>query len=615
MGNIIRLLPEAVANQIAAGEVVQRPASAVKELLENAIDAGSTEIKLIIRDAGKALIQVTDNGCGMSEQDARICFERHATSKIKNTNDLLAIRTLGFRGEALASIASVAQVSLRTKRVDDELGTQVEVSGSSFISQSPVSCKNGTTVSVKNLFYNVPARRNFLKSPTLELKYIIEEFFRIALVHADITLTLYNQDKILHQLHPANLKHRIIALFGQSYNQRLIPVQQETQVVQISGFIGKPEFCRKKRGEQFFFVNGRFFRNAYLNHAIESAFHDLIPKEAFPSYFIYFEVDPKTLDVNIHPTKTEVNFLEAKTIYAILQSTIKQAIGKFNLTPTLDFERESSMEIPPFPENHPITPPSISFNPDYNPFEHPSPGPRPLKSFTSSSGSWENLYDPFRESEHKRSSQPTSAELPASGQENLDLGVSEHPLPVMQIHNRYLIGSLPNGIIVVDQQHAHERILFERFMALRSDKTSPPQKLLLPVTIDVTTDDAEMLKSMNEFLWETGFDIEEFGQNTFVIHAAPSGIDPVAIAPLIESILEDGRTETNTTQDQHFQGIAKSMATRLAVKAGQSLRQEEVSALITQLLACESPELTPRGKPTMMILSYLDLEKKFKHTN
>ncbi len=423
MSDIIRLLPDSVANQIAAGEVVQRPASAVKELLENTIDAGATDVKLIIKDSGKLLIQVTDNGCGMSERDARMCFERHATSKIQKADDLLAIRTLGFRGEALASIASIAQVELKTKRHEDEIGTSILIDGSEFKGQSPVQCQNGTTVSVKNLFYNVPARRNFLKSNTLELKYIIEEFFRVALVHPDITFTFYNQDKILFQLPTGNLKQRIINLYSSSYTQRLIPVEQRTALVNISGFIGKPEFAKKSRGEQYFFTNGRFIKSAYLHHAVDGAFKELIPDDSVPSYFIFMEVDPQTIDVNIHPTKTEINFQDIKSIYAILHAAVKQSIGKFNLAPSLDFETEQSMNLPLADENRPVRQPVITVNPDFNPFEKKTQPQTsfsfPLQNKPSIQG-WRDLYD--------TNFQPTEKSPPPIPMEDY----SHHPLQMLR---------------------------------------------------------------------------------------------------------------------------------------------------------------------------------------
>ncbi|NQV02001.1 MAG: DNA mismatch repair endonuclease MutL [Bacteroidia bacterium] len=586
MKDIIRLLPESVANQIAAGEVVQRPASAVKELLENAVDAGATEIKLIIKDAGRTLIQVVDNGCGMSERDARMCFERHATSKIKSTNDLLAIRTLGFRGEALASIASIAQVELKSKRTEEEIGTSIQVYGSEFISQTAVSCSDGTSVIIKNLFYNVPARRNFLKSNTLELKYIMEEFNRVALVHPDISFHMYNQDKILIQLSPSNLKQRLLALLGSHNNHKLIPIRQETPMVNLSGFIGKPEFAKKKRGEQYFFANGRFIKNPYLNHAVENAFQELIPKDSYPTYFIYLEVDPPTIDVNIHPTKTEINFQDAKSIYAILNAAIKQSIGKYNLTPALDFETEKSMDLPPLPDDHPIRPPSITINPDYNPFEKQT---KPQLEFN------------YKTSAGERGAQWQKPD--------------ETAIPILQIENRYIVTHLRNGIVVIDQQAAHERILYEEFLLHEKKRDSGAQKLLLPQTVQVSHDDAEMVRNISDLLLQAGFEISGFGKNTFVVHTAPVGVESSEIQPLIEVILESYKSETDGFRNKEEHKLARTMACRLAIKHGKQLNQQEVSSLIQQLMSCATPDLTPDGKPTMILLSFEDLVKKFKHTN
>ncbi|MFH1937000.1 MAG: DNA mismatch repair endonuclease MutL [Bacteroidota bacterium] len=601
MGDFIRLLPESVANQIAAGEVVQRPASAVKELLENAVDAGATEIKLIIKDAGKTLIQVVDNGCGMSERDARMCFERHATSKIKSANDLLAIRTLGFRGEALASIASIAQVELKSKRTEEEIGTSIQVHGSEFISQTATSCNNGTSVTVKNLFYNVPARRNFLKSNTLEIKYIMEEFNRVALVHPAISFQMYNQDRILIQLSPSNLKQRLVALLGNNYNQRLIPVHLESELVNLSGFIGKPEFAKKTRGEQYFFTNGRFIKNPYLNHAVENAFKELIPKDAYPTYFIYLEVDPHSIDVNIHPTKTEINFQDAKSIYAILNAAIKQSIGKFNLTPALNFETEKSLDLPPLPADHPVRPPSISVNPDYNPFEKQIK-PQLEINYKTSGGErgsqWQKLFDPLKEIH------PGRVEI----QEH-----AEHALPVIQIENSYLVTHLRNGIVVIDQQAAHERVLYEKFLQQQEQSERGAQKLLLPQTVQVTPDDAEMVRDLSDLLLQAGFEISEFGKNTFVIHTAPAGVESSEIQPLIEVILESYKSETDGFRKKEEHKLARTMALRLAIKRGTKLNQQEASSLIRQLMNCATTDLSPDGKPTMFLLSFEELAKKFKH--
>ncbi|MBE0646830.1 MAG: DNA mismatch repair endonuclease MutL [Bacteroidales bacterium] len=602
MGDIIKLLSESVANQIAAGEVVQRPASAVKELMENAVDAGATEIMLIIKDAGKTMIQVVDNGCGMSDRDARMCFERHATSKIKSANDLLAIRTLGFRGEALASIASISQVELKSKRTEDDIGTSIQIHGSEFISQEAVSCSDGTAVIIKNLFYNVPARRNFLKSNTLELKYIMEEFNRVALVHPDISFKLYNQDKILIQLSPSNLKQRLVALLGSSYNQRLIPVQQESNLVNLTGFIGKPEFARKTRGEQYFFANGRFIKNPYLNHAVENAFQELIMKDTFPTYFIYLEVDPSSIDVNIHPTKTEINFQDAKSIYAILNAAIKQSIGRYNLTPALDFETEKSLDLPPLPKDHPITPPTIRINPEYNPFEKQT---RPQMEFNYKvSGSergvqWQQLYDPLKEIH------PRQIEVP---------DLEESVYPIIQVENKFLVTQIQQGVVIVDQQAAHERILYEKFIQQEKNGSDGAQKLLLPLTIQLSPDDSQMILDLSDSLSQAGFDVSEFGKNTFVVHSAPSGVESSEIQLLIEGILEAYKSETDGFKNKGAHQLARTMARRLSIKHGRHLNPRESSALFSDLLRCAAPDITPEGKPTMYLLDFDELGKKFKHT-
>jgi DNA mismatch repair protein MutL len=616
MSDIIRLLPDSVANQIAAGEVVQRPASAVKELLENTIDAGATDIKLIIKESGKMLIQVTDNGCGMSERDARMCFERHATSKIQKADDLLAIRTLGFRGEALASIASIAQVELKTKRHEDELGTSILIEGTEFKEQSPVNCQNGTTISVKNLFFNVPARRNFLKSNSLELKYIIEEFFRVALVHPDVTFTFYNQDKTLFQLPAGNLKQRITNLYWPSYAQRLIPVEQETALVNISGFIGKPEFAKKSRGEQYFFTNGRFIKSAYLHHAVEGAFRELIPDDSIPSYFIFMEVDPQTIDVNIHPTKTEINFQDIKSIYAILHAAVKQAIGKFSLSPTLDFDTEQSLNFPSFPENHPVKQPVITVNPDYNPFEKKT---QPQTSFTfppkqsAPIQGWQDLYS---------TRQPDRSEMmqfPPSGFHHSDGAPpvpSDDSSPVIkkasQVKNSFLVTSSLSGIIIIDQQHAHERVLYEKFLEKTKSEQITAQHQLIPVTFSLSPDDARILHEWKSHFQDLGFEIDDFGKDSFVVHALPANLEPGNMPGFIESVIESLQSPGLDNKTNQNQVLAKTMAKKLAVKRGKKMHQEEIDSLIESLFACNVPGISPDGKPTMMVLSYDELNTKFK---
>lgn len=615
MTDIIRLLPDSVANQIAAGEVVQRPASAVKELLENTIDAGATEIKLIIKESGKLLIQVIDNGCGMSERDARMCFERHATSKIAKADDLLAIRTLGFRGEALASIASIAQVDLKSKRNEDEIGTSILIEGTEFKGQFPVNCQNGTSVTVKNLFFNVPARRNFLKSNTLELKYIIEEFFRITLVNPDIAFTFYNQDKILYQLPPGNLKQRIIKLYGPAYSQRLIPVEQQTPLVNIAGFIGKPEFAKKTRGEQFFFTNGRFMKSPYLHHAVENAFKELIPDDSVPSYFIYMEVDPQTIDVNIHPTKTEINFQDIKSIYAILHAAVKQSIGKFNISPTLDFEAEQSMNIPQFPDNYPIKQPTITINPNYNPFEKRiepqtkftfSPKPAP------SAQGWQDFYAPVPANAEKLEFPKTDRELDGlKNQQLADETFSERKRS-FQVANSYIVTHTHSGVIVIDQQHAHERILYERMLQKSEVNDIAGQHQLIPQTITLSPDNAQFLLEWMDYFTELGFEINAFGKGSFVVQAIPMNMETANIGVFIESVLESLKSPGKENKMNQSLTLAKTLAKKLSIKRGKRLHQQEIDSMIENLFACMIPDTSPDGKPTMVIQSFEELNRKLK---
>jgi len=592
MADIIHLLPDSVANQIAAGEVVQRPASAVKELLENTIDAGASEITVIIKEAGKSLIQVVDNGCGMSECDARMCFERHATSKIHQADDLLAIRTLGFRGEALASIASIAQVELKTKRVEDEIGTSILIEGTKLINQSPVSCPNGTSLSIKNLFYNVPARRNFLKSNTLELKYIIEEFFRVAMVNPDISFTFFNQDKILYKILPSNLKQRIVNLFGNSFTQRLIPIEQQTALVNLSGFIGKPEFAKKNRGEQYFFTNGRFMKSPYLHHAVENAFQELITKDSFPTYFIFLEVDPKTIDVNIHPTKTEINFLDIKSIYAILHAAIKQAIGKFNLSPSLDFEVEQSMILPPLQPNQQIRPPTITINPDYNPFEkkaNPIPAPHSTSMHRATIEAWSQFNQPIEED------------------------IAPKKTPCFQIENSFIITQSKTGIVVIDQQNAHERILFERLLDRTVADEISVQRLLIPITLHLSPNDLLFFQAWKEQFDKLGFEISDFGNDDLLIHSIPSTVGNIPSEGFFETILESLKGHPPDIKSDHANILARTMAKKLAIKRGTKLHLLEMETLVENLFACKIPEISPDGKLTMTILSFEELRKKFKY--
>ncbi|HPT10213.1 MAG TPA: DNA mismatch repair endonuclease MutL, partial [Bacteroidales bacterium] len=557
MTDIIHLLPDSVANQIAAGEVVQRPASALKELLENSIDAGATEVTVIIREAGKSLIQVVDNGCGMSERDARMCFERHATSKITKADDLLAIRTLGFRGEALASIASVARVELMTRRIGDEIGSRVVVEGTELKSQTPVSCPTGTSVSVKNLFFNVPARRNFLKSNTLELKYILEEFFRIALVNPAVAFALYNQDKILHRLPHGKLKQRIINLFGASYGQKLVPLEQNTDLVNLSGFIGKPEFAKKTKGEQYFFTNGRYMRSPYLHHAVENAFRELISPDAFPSYFIFMEVDPTTIDVNIHPTKTEINFQDFKSIYSILFAAVKLAIGKFTLSPRIDFEVEPSMDPPPLPTGTPVRQPAITINADYNPFD--TKGKNRFRVETPADVQKDALHHFYHE---------TTEGAPVTQKQELisdaAKATASEQFNYFQLNNTFLVTHTRRGVVVIDQQHAHERILYERFLNTVSRPDHSRQQLLIPVTLRLNSDDLQLLEGWKDYFSDVGFEISAFGRDSILVSAVP--VDSASTDPknMIESLLESIKTALPDNKSSRQQILARSLAKRSA---------------------------------------------------
>ena len=616
VADLIRLLTDAVANQIAAGEVVQRPASAVKEMLENAVDAGATNIRLLVKDAGKALIQVIDNGTGMSERDARMCFERHATSKIETADDLLRIHTLGFRGEALASIASIAQVEIRTRRNEDEVGTSVQIEGSDIKDQSPVTAPEGTSIAVKNLFFNVPARRNFLKSNTLELKYIIDEFFRTALVNPHVAFSFYNNDKILHQLAASNLKQRITELFGSQFNARLVPVEQESSIVNITGYIGKPEFARKKRGEQFFFTNGRFIKNPYLHHAIENAFRELIPDDAFPTYFIYLTVDPGMIDVNIHPTKTEVNFQDIKNIYAILHSAIRQSIGKFNITPSLDFEQEQGLVIPPLAPGINVKQPTITVNPNYNPFEKrvKSQIDLPLTNRERENNeNWDKLYDPLKDLRFPTSGNSAVETQPQQIFSDRDQAeMARGPAEILQVQNRFIIASVSQGIAIIDQQNAHERVLFERFLLAMESGTPASQQQLLPQTIELTHEDAELVKEYKDDFQKAGFEIRNFGKNTLLIQAIPADCIDENITDLFERLLESLKTSANDPKIKPVQRLARSLSKNLSIGRKKKLQPEEMHSLVEQLLACKIPEVTAEGKPTMTIISFEELKKQFK---
>jgi len=592
MPDIISILPDSVANQIAAGEVIQRPASAVKELLENAVDAGSTSIKVIVKDAGKTLIQVIDNGCGMSETDARMCLERHATSKITKAGDLFNIQTMGFRGEAIASIAAIAQVEL-----GEELGTKIHVEGSDVKSQEPCTCPDGTSIAVKNLFYNVPARRNFLKSNPVETRHIIDEFHRIAIAQPQIALSLHHDNNEMLHLETGTMRQRIVGIFGTNYNQRLVPVEEKTSILKLTGFVGKPEFAKKTRGEQFFFVNKRFIKNAYLHHAVQNAFKELLSKESYPSYFLFLDMDPKTIDINIHPTKTEIKFENDRAIYAILHSSVKQALGKYNIAPALDFEQETSFNIPPHKTGTEIKAPTIKVNPEYNPFKTETLSPRDK----SNKANWEKLYQ-------EPKGEATQHVILTEGDKDT-FEVNKNT--IFQLQNRYIVTSTQSGLMIIDQQNAHERILYERFTEALEKNKGISQQELFPQTVEFSPGDFQLVKELEKEIRTLGFDIREFGKNNYVIHGAPSDAPEGNTKALLENIIEQYKQNASELKLEKRDNLARSLAKNTAIKAGKILGQEEMSSLIDELLACKMPYYSPNGSPTITMLTLKELEKKF----
>jgi len=609
MSDIIHLLPDAVANQIAAGEVVQRPASAVKELLENAIDSGATSIQLIIKDAGRTSLQIIDNGCGMSVTDARMSFERHATSKIKETNDLFLIHTLGFRGEALASIASVAQVELKTRREEDELGTLLFVEGAQFKSQEPCACESGTSITVKNLFFNIPARRNFLKSNTIEFSKIMDEFNRVALIYPEIAFSLFNNGKPVYQLPKSSLKQRIVNLFGSLYNERLLPVEQESGLVNITGFIVKPEFSRKTKGEQFLFVNKRFIKHAYFNHAIDDAYQELMSAGTFPGYFLNFEVDPANIDVNIHPTKTEVNFLDSKYIYSILKSTIRQCIGRFTLSPKLDFENESPFDIPYFPSNKPVVEPTITLKPDYNPF-NPSVQQKPDLSNRFSGRLPYSFVTELNDEQIIKLDSVDSQQMIETETENESLLFDINNF--FQLHNRFIVTPVKSGLMIIDQQLAHERILFERLMDTIENHRGASQQLLFPTEVNFLPSDAELIHELKGELYLLGFDLTDIGEHHFKIEGIPAEMPNEDPIHLIEGILESYKSNMLDFRSDRRSGLIRAMARNMAIRPGKKLQIEEMQVLIDELFACSLPDKSPSGRPTLSIISVGELSELFK---
>ena len=598
--DIIKLLPDSVANQIAAGEVIQRPASVVKELMENALDAGATQIDLYVKDAGRTMICVIDNGCGMSETDARLCFERHATSKIKKAEDLFSIRTMGFRGEALASIAAVAQVELMTRRKEDEFGTKILIEGSVVKEQLPKPMSVGTNFTVKNLFFNIPARRNFLKSNEVEMRHITDEFFRVAMMNPEVAFSLINNDKEVYHLPKGNLKQRIVGLYGKDYDKKILHVQQETETASINGFIVKPEFLRKTRGEQYFFVNKRFIKHAYLHHAIENAYQELIPKDCFPGYFINIEIDPKEIDINIHPTKTEVNFQDVKLVYAILHSAVRKSIGQNNLAPLLDFDVNPNMGID-FGEasrmDRPIIEPKIEYNPDFNPFKV-NPQPR------VSSGNWRIMYEDSNDTIASNINKISNFdEAPTiSNVDNKNLYI--------QLQQTYIITTVKSGLLVVDQHLAHKRVLYEKYLKEMENNVEASQQELFPQHITLSANDASLLREIKNDLEKIGFRIQQMNNVTFVINGTPADSKSNDAVSLLEKILDMYKTNSSDIRLEKKVNLALSLASQLAIKSGQVLTSIEMQDLIDRLFGCAVTEVSPDGKKIYTIINVNELKTR-----
>jgi DNA mismatch repair protein MutL len=601
MPDVIKLLPDSVANQIAAGEVIQRPASVVKELIENSVDAGGTNIKVIIKDSGKTVIQVIDDGTGMSETDARLAFERHATSKITTAQDLFAITTKGFRGEALASIAAVSMVELKTRRESDETGTLIVINGSKVETQELCSCPCGSNFSVKSLFFNIPARRKFLKSDNTELRHIINEFQKVALAHPAIKFSLYHNDSEIFNLPVSNLRQRIIGVFGKNINQDLISLDTETSLIKISGFIGKPENARRTFGEQFFFVNNRFMKHPYFHKAVLEAYQNILPSEAIPSYFIFMDADPAGIDINIHPTKTEVKFEDERAIWQILMASVREALGRFNIAPSLDFENEALIDIPVRSSTGDLPePPMIKINTQFNPFagEERKLKPGAIEQFErENTTNWERLYSGIKKDES------------IYGQTDK---IDEAPRKLFQIKNKYILCPVKSGLMMIDQKRAHERILFEKFMDSLSSNRSVGQTSMFPVTVEMSPADYLLLKEIEDDINLLGFDFRHLGNNVISINGQPADNNYANPGEILKTVLEVFKnTETDPAINKK-EKVASAMSRASAIQYGKVLSQGEMEDLFDSLFACSAPNYSPTGKPAINIITLEELDKRFK---
>lgn len=599
MSDIIQLLPDSVANQIAAGEVIQRPASVIKELVENAVDAGAKSIQVLITDAGRTAMQVIDDGKGMSETDARLSFERHATSKIKNASDLFALRTMGFRGEALASIAAVAQIELKTRQPMEEVGTHLSISGSRFMGQEPCSCPVGSNFLVENLFYNVPARRKFLKSNSTELTNIVVAFERIALVYPDIAFTLYSNGAEMLNLKAGGLRQRIADVFGKKMDQDLIPVEVETTMCKIKGFVGKPEASRKKGAQQFFFVNGRYMKHPYFNKAVMASFERLVPVGEQVPYFIYFTVNPEDIDVNIHPTKTEIKFENEQAIWQILAAAVKESIGVFNDVPSIDFDVQGQPDIPVFDHtSKAAVAPKVEYNPHYNPFKESAPVlmSRPVQN-------WEELYENLQPEPAQDEGDIFSSSMVTND------NIIEEKSPVhYQYKGKYIMTAVKSGLMIIDQYRAHVRILYEKYLRQLEQKKGDPQKVLFPEVIQLAADEAVVLETVINEMGDMGFELNTLGGNSFAVNAIPSGLEGINVERLIHDMLATAKEKGAGVKESVNHKLALSLARHAAVPQGQVLSNQEMESIVNELFACENVNYTPDGKNVLCILKQQEIE-------
>ena len=613
--SIIQLLPDHVANQIAAGEVVQRPASVVKELLENAVDAKSSDIKLIVKEAGKTLVQVIDNGLGMNTTDARLCFERHATSKIRKAEDLFDLHTKGFRGEALASIAAIAHVEMKTKQDQEELGTHIIMEGSKLVTQEVAVLPKGTSFAVKNLFFNIPARRNFLKSETVEFRHVMDEFQRVAMAHPSISFTLIHNGSELYNLPSSNYRQRIVNIFGGKTNEKLVPVSEDTELIKISGFVGKPEFAKKSRGEQFFFVNDRYIKSAYLHHAIMSAYEGLLKEGNQPSYFLYLQVPPNTIDINIHPTKTEIKFDDEHSLYAILRSAVKHSLGQFNVAPVLDFERDANLDTPYQYKNKEADFPTIQVDSNFNPFANEKPAAKSLSSFGSykretSTASWESLYVGLKQ-ETQELEQFSFESEEVTGKLFDDEVEETKTSSTYQIHKKYIVSAIKSGMLVIDQGRAHQRVLYEQFLTNITVQKASSQQLLFPLELYFSSDEMTLLTELQSSLENTGFVFDKFNSDSVQISGLPIGMAESEVSIVLEELISNLQNEIPESSFSQSDSIAKSMAKSMAVKTGTYLTVKEQENLVNSLFACKDPNVSPFQKPTFITLTVEDLDKRF----